>query len=141
MHDHSRSAVFAGLLLAAVVVVPVAVAQQNPEEQAQKVMEKMEAAKERLGFDRATTDWREVVDDPAVQIVHISQPNAYHRDVLLAAMDAGKHIYCEKPLTATWEEAQEVAARLPGYGGVIDVTDSLVIASPVSYIFIKVCLG
>lgn len=66
MHNHSRSAVFVGLLLAAVVVVPVAVAQQNPEEQAQKVMEKMEAAKERLGLtDEQATQVREILEDNA----------------------------------------------------------------------------
>ncbi len=80
--------------------------------------ETAQAAKERFHVDHATTDWREVIDDPAVQIVHVAHPNVYHREVLLAAMEAGKHIYCEKPLTATWAEAQDIAARLGAYGGV-----------------------
>lgn len=75
-------------------------------------------ARVRFGFDRATTDWREIVEDPSIQIVHVAQPNIYHREVLLAAMEAGKHIYCEKPLTATWSEAREVEERLPSYRGI-----------------------
>ena len=80
--------------------------------------ETAQLARERYGFERAAADWREVVDDPAVQIVHVAQPNVYHKDVLLAAIGAGKHIYCEKPLTATWAEAREVEAALASYHGV-----------------------
>lgn len=74
-------------------------------------------ARERFGFERASCQWREVIDDPSIDIVHVAQPNVFHRDVLLAAMAQGKHIYCEKPLTATWVEAQDVARALPGYRG------------------------
>jgi predicted dehydrogenase len=76
------------------------------------------AAQETFGFERAVADWREIVDDPSIHIVHVAQPNVYHRDVLIAAMEAGKHIYCEKPLVAAWPEAQEVAMRLRRYTGV-----------------------
>jgi len=80
--------------------------------------ETAQRAKEKFGFREAVTDWREVVEDPEIQIVHVAQPNVFHRDVIMAAMEAGKHIYCEKPLTATWKEACEIAGRLSGYRAV-----------------------
>ena len=55
------------------------------------------AARE-LGFRRHTADWREVIDDPSVDIVDINTPNDLHPDIALAAVAAGKHVYCEKPL-------------------------------------------
>jgi len=54
--------------------------------------------------------------------VNICSPNHVHRDQLLAAIAAGKHIYCDKPLTGTWDEAQAVARALDGYGGVGQMT-------------------
>ena len=67
------------------------------------------AAKE-LGYARSTGDWREVVTDPAVQLVDISTPNALHKEMALAAFAAGKHVYCEKPLAANAADAAEMAA-------------------------------
>ncbi len=75
-------------------------------------------AQARFGFERATTDWREIVNDPNIHIVHVAHPNSRHKEVLLSAMEGGKHIYCEKPLTATWGEAREVASRLGSYRGI-----------------------
>jgi predicted dehydrogenase len=72
--------------------------------------EAAEAAARRYGFARATADWREVIADPAVQLVSVTVPNALHADIALAAMAAGKHVYCEKPLAATAEAAEAMAA-------------------------------
>ena len=52
-----------------------------------------------LGFRRHARDWREVVEDPSIDIVNITTPNDLHYDVAMAAVAAGKHVYCEKPLT------------------------------------------
>jgi predicted dehydrogenase len=71
-----------------------------------------------IGAEHAVTDFRRITENPAVGIVDICLPNHLHRDALLSAMAAGKHIYCDKPLTATLAEAEEVAAALPGYRGV-----------------------
>ncbi len=79
--------------------------------------ETAEKAKERFGFDKAAGDWREVIGDPSIHIIHVAQPNRFHKEVLLAAIAEGKHIYCEKPLTADWNEAQEVYEALPRYKG------------------------
>jgi len=67
-------------------------------------------AQEAFGFRVATSDWREVAESPAVDIVHIATPNHLHRDQVLAALRAGKHVYCEKPLAASAAEAREIAA-------------------------------
>ena len=58
-----------------------------------------------LGFRRATGDWRELVCDPAVDAVAITTPNRHHAPMALAAMKAGKHVYCEKPLATTLADA------------------------------------
>ena len=62
------------------------------------------------GFARATADWREVVADPGVGLVSITTPNRLHREMALAALAAGKHVWCEKPLALTLAEAEEMAA-------------------------------
>lgn len=60
----------------------------------------------RFGFERSTGDWRQVVEDPAVDIVDISTPNDSHPEIAIAAARAGKHIISEKPLARTAEEAR-----------------------------------
>ncbi len=67
------------------------------------------AAARRLGFRRSTADWRQLVADPEIQIVAITTPNTLHREMALAAIAAGKHVYCEKPLAPTAAEATEMA--------------------------------
>lgn len=67
-----------------------------------------EAAR-RLGFAKAVGDWRPLVDDPAVDVVAITAPNHLHKPIALAALAAGKAVYCEKPLAATLADAQEMA--------------------------------
>ena len=53
------------------------------------------------GFTRWTTDWHAVIEDPQVDIVDITTPNHLHAEMAIAAAEAGKHIYCEKPLANT----------------------------------------
>lgn len=62
------------------------------------VAERAEAARELLGFEKATAHWQAVIADPAVQIVNIATPNNLHVDIVRAAAAAGKHIFCEKPV-------------------------------------------
>ncbi len=61
-----------------------------------------------LGFRRSTGNWRELLDDPEVQVIDITTPNTLHREMALAAIAAGKHVYCEKPLAPTAAEALEM---------------------------------
>lgn len=51
-----------------------------------------------FGFKRSTSDWRKLVDDPAVEAVVIASPQETHHDIALAAFAKGKHVLCEKPL-------------------------------------------
>ena len=79
-------------------------------------------AKALMGFEVATTDQISLIHRDDVDIVHICTPNDLHCEALLAAIRAGKHIYCDKPLTATVEEAEQVAAALKGYKGTGQMT-------------------
>lgn len=84
--------------------------------------ETAECARAQLGAEVATTDYRAITENPDVDIVHICTPNHVHRDALLSAIRHQKHIYCDKPLVATAAEADEIAAALPGYRGVAQMT-------------------
>src|SRR5215211_6563828 len=54
-----------------------------------------------FGFARWTTNWQEIVEDPGVDIIDITTPNHLHAEMAIAAAQASKHIYCEKPLATT----------------------------------------
>ena len=62
-----------------------------------------------LGFARATSDWRSLVADPGLDVVNITTPNALHKQMALAAIASGKHVYCEKPLAPLAIEMAEAA--------------------------------
>ncbi|QHB70503.1 Gfo/Idh/MocA family oxidoreductase [Stenotrophomonas sp. 364] len=62
------------------------------------------------GVPRAYRDIEDVVADPQVQVVHVCTPNHLHRGMAQAALEAGKHVICEKPLATTLEDAQALAA-------------------------------
>ncbi|ODT76173.1 MAG: oxidoreductase [Pelagibacterium sp. SCN 64-44] len=70
----------------------------------------------RFGFEKSTGDWRKLVTDPAVDVVDITSPNALHHEMALAAIEAGKHVYCEKPLAVTLAEAEEMATAAKARG-------------------------
>ncbi len=62
-----------------------------------------------LGFARSTGDWRELIADPRIDVVDICTPNHLHAEMALAALAAGKHVYCEKPLALDMKESAAVA--------------------------------
>src|SRR3954465_11150130 len=66
------------------------------------------AGAQSLGYARWTTDWREAVAEPAVDVVDIVTPNFLHKEIAMAAITAGKHVYCEKPLALSAADAQEM---------------------------------
>lgn len=74
----------------------VAVADLNPEAAARTA--------EEYGFHRSTTDYREII--PEVDAVLVCLPTFLHHEVGAAALKAGKHVFCEKPLTRTLEQAE-----------------------------------
>jgi len=62
------------------------------------------------GIERSTGDYRELLSDPDIDAVHICTPNSLHFPMGMAAMEAGKHVMCEKPLSSTLREAESMVA-------------------------------
>lgn len=62
------------------------------------------------------TDWQRIVDDPSIDLVHISTANALHAPMSIAALETGKHVMCEKPMATTVADGQAMidAARSAG---------------------------
>ncbi|OLF13566.1 Gfo/Idh/MocA family protein [Actinophytocola xanthii] len=68
------------------------------------------AAAAKFGWASVQTDWRELVNSPDVQVVDICTPGDSHCEIAIAALAAGKHVLCEKPLANTVAEAEKMAA-------------------------------
>ena len=68
------------------------------------------AAADRWGWSSSSTDWRAAVEDPEVDLVDVCTPGASHAEIAIAALEAGKHVLCEKPLAPTLDEAERMAA-------------------------------
>ncbi|WP_079086887.1 Gfo/Idh/MocA family protein, partial [Streptomyces silvensis] len=68
------------------------------------------AAADRLGWASAETDWRALVARDDIDLVDICTPGDSHAEIAVAALDAGKHVLCEKPLANTVAEAEAMAA-------------------------------
>jgi predicted dehydrogenase len=68
------------------------------------------AAARRYGWHHVETDWRALIDRDDVQLVDICSPGDTHAEIAIAALDAGKHVLCEKPLGNTLAEAEAMAA-------------------------------
>jgi len=63
-----------------------------------------------------SSDWREVLDDPKVSVVSVLAPARLHREICLAAIEAGKHIICEKTMAADAGEAYDIACAVRNSG-------------------------
>jgi predicted dehydrogenase len=72
-----------------------------------------------LGIDRHYGDYKELLADKQIQSVHICSPNHLHYEMAKAALEAGKHVICEKPLAISVTEAQELV-ELAGKKGLIN---------------------
>ena len=70
-----------------------------------------------LGFSRYSSDWREVINDPAVELISVCTPNDTHAEISIAALKAGKHVWCEKPMSTSLADStamREMAASSAG---------------------------
>jgi predicted dehydrogenase len=65
---------------------------------------------ETAGFLCAVTDFRELVARDDIDLIHICTPNDAHREAVVAALRAGKHVYCDKPLALDVAEAEEICS-------------------------------
>ncbi|MCX4997361.1 Gfo/Idh/MocA family protein [Streptomyces longwoodensis] len=88
---------------------------------ADEVPGRAEEAAGRYGFASATRDWREVAADPRVAAVSVTAPNFLHREIGVAMAEAGKHLWIEKPVGLTAEDARAVAdaVRAAGVQGTV----------------------
>lgn len=68
------------------------------------------------GWERIETDWRKVVADPEIHIVDVSTPGNLHAEIAIAAAEAGKIVFCEKPIGNTLEEAERMLAAVERAG-------------------------
>jgi predicted dehydrogenase len=83
--------------------------------------ERAKQAADALGFGDGTADWRKIIADPRIDVVDICTPNHLHAEMALAAIAAGKHVYCEKPLALDIQESVAIveAARRAGVCNVL----------------------
>ena len=66
-----------------------------------------------LHVDKVSQDYRKLLEDPAIDAVHVCTPNALHFPIVKAALEAGKHVLCEKPLAMSTAEAREMVQLAP----------------------------
>ncbi|MEU6194338.1 Gfo/Idh/MocA family oxidoreductase [Streptomyces sp. NPDC047061] len=83
---------------------------------AEEVPGRAEEAAAQFGFASTTRDWRDVVADPRVHAVSITAPNFLHREIGVAMAEAGKHIWIEKPVGLTSEDARAVSEAVAKAG-------------------------
>lgn len=67
-------------------------------------------AARKFGIHTATTDFRELLDDPAIDVVFITTRHQHHAEMVVAALNAGKHVFVEKPLAIELQELEEITA-------------------------------
>jgi predicted dehydrogenase len=72
--------------------------------------EAVQAAATKLGWKETETDWRKLLGRDDVQLVDVCTPGDSHAEIAIAALEAGKHVLCEKPLANTVEEAEAMTA-------------------------------
>jgi len=72
------------------------------------IPEVAEKAKESLDFEFATSNPEDIFAREDINVVNVCTPNIYHKDVVLKALKAGKNVYCDKPLAASYEETREI---------------------------------
>ena len=71
-------------------------------------IEKARQLADEFGVERTEADYRRILEDPAVDAVHICTPNALHFPIAKDALQAGKHVICEKPLATCIAQAREL---------------------------------
>ncbi len=76
------------------------------------------SAAAKLGWASHETDWRRVIERDDIGLIDVSTPGDSHAEIAIAALEAGKHVLCEKPLANTLEEAEAMAAAAAKASGV-----------------------
>ncbi|MEP6827824.1 MAG: Gfo/Idh/MocA family oxidoreductase [Aestuariivirga sp.] len=73
-------------------------------------------AAHQYGFEKSSGNWRDLINDPAIDVVSITTPNTLHKEMTLAAIAAGKHVHCEKPLSPTLKDSEEMVKAAEAKG-------------------------
>lgn len=76
----------------------------------------VKAAADNFGWEGYATDWRTLIEDPEIDIIDVATPGNGHFDIVMAAAEAGKIVFCEKPIGNTLEEAERMAAAIKKSG-------------------------
>jgi predicted dehydrogenase len=76
----------------------------------------------RFGWESYETDWRKLVTRQDIGVVDIAAPSNIHRDIAVAAAEAGKHVFCEKPLSSSLTQAREMLAAVRK-AGVVNIVN------------------
>ncbi len=105
-------------------VVPVFEAVAEPVEALAK------KAQDTFGYKKIYENWRDLVNDPEVNTVIIATPNNTHREIAVAAAEAGKNIFCEKPLSISVDDSRAISEAVEK-AGVISITDFIYTKCPV----------
>jgi predicted dehydrogenase len=84
---------------------------------ASKTIENARSTAEKFGIGHHTDDWRETMTRGNIDLVCITTPPNLHREMVMAALEAGKHILCEKPMAMNVAEAEEMTAAADRAGG------------------------
>lgn len=74
---------------------------------------------QKMGYCRHTTNWMDVVTDPSIDLVDVATPNSMHFNMVKAALENGKHVFCEKPLSLSGEQSR-ILAELAKQKGVVN---------------------
>ncbi|QDA75533.1 Gfo/Idh/MocA family protein [Listeria seeligeri] len=76
------------------------------------VLEKAESAAKEFGTGNASvyTNYKDLLQDKSIDVIHVCTPNISHAEISIAAMEAGKHVMCEKPMAKTTDEAKSMIA-------------------------------
>ena len=79
------------------------------------VLEVAEKAKEMLDFEFATNNPDDIFNRKDIDVINVCTPNIFHKDAVLKALEAGKNVYCDKPLATSYEETKEITGVLEKY--------------------------
>ncbi len=74
------------------------------------------AAARQFGWEQFTTDWRSLIESQDIDLVDINAPSDAHKAITLAAAQAGKHVFCEKPLALTLQDSREMLQAVESAG-------------------------
>ncbi|GIE36160.1 oxidoreductase [Actinoplanes italicus] len=102
-HAHTRAYLRARHHYPDLAVVPHLVTVADPEPG------RASSAAAQYGFATATTDWRDLLTDPRVEAVSVTAPNFLHREIGAAVAESGRHLWIEKPVGLTGDDARAVA--------------------------------